>query len=134
MLLRSSSRSTGLLALEALLMFGCGVAAIFIRFGGQRGEAVLLHQGWAKVVLMTLVVETAFYLFDLYDLDRVKRKAVLVLGVLQALGLASMILSLIFYCESRLIIGRGTALISLCLMLAVMLCWIRGTNIDLGNR
>jgi sugar transferase (PEP-CTERM system associated) len=123
MLLRGSSRTPGLLVLEALLMCACGVTAIYIRFGGQRGEAVLLRQGWAKVLLMATVVEAAFYVCDLYDLDRVRRKAVLVLGVLQALGMASMVLSLIFYCEPRVILGRGTLIIGLCLMLITMLAW-----------
>ncbi|HEY6329012.1 MAG TPA: hypothetical protein VI756_06725 [Blastocatellia bacterium] len=123
MLLRTSSRSPSLLTAETLLMVGCGIAAIYIRFGAQRGEIIIQHQGWAKVLLVAFVVEATFYLFDLYDLDRVRRRAVLVLGVLQALGMASMALSLIFYCEPRLMIGRGVLLISLCLMFVVMVSW-----------
>jgi len=123
MLLRSSSRSPSLLTVESVLMMACGVAAILIRFGAHRGESIIQWQGWAKVLLVTVVVEAMFYFFDLYDLDRVRRKTVLVLGVLQALGMASMALSLIFYCEPRLMVGRGVLLISLCLMLFVMVSW-----------
>lgn len=104
----------------------CGVAAIFIRFNEYRGEAfqVLMDErGWLKTLLLMLVVQGAFYLFDLYDLGMIRKRVVLYVRICQALGLAAFALAALFYALPEVMLGRGVLLISLLLMLSVMTCW-----------
>ena len=81
------------------------------------------RQGWIKVLLVTFIVETGFYLFDLYDPDRIRGRSVLVLGILQAVGTAAMGLAVIFYSAPQMMLGRGTLVVSLFLILLVMVYW-----------
>ncbi|MGH9762263.1 MAG: TIGR03013 family XrtA/PEP-CTERM system glycosyltransferase, partial [Blastocatellia bacterium] len=118
-----SPRSLWLVAADAALLCACCVAAIYIRFGGQGREVMLQRLGWLKVLLVTLVVQTAFYLVDLYDADRTRRRAVLVLGILQGTGIASMGLAVIFYSAPGMMLGRGALLLSVLLILVVMVHW-----------
>jgi len=108
-------------ALDTLIVCACCVLAIYIRFGAEAGD--VLRRGWIKVLLVTLIVQTAFYLFDLYDADRMRGRAVIVLGILQGTGTAAMGLAVIFYSAPQMMLGRGTLLLTLALTLLVMVYW-----------
>ena len=110
-------------ALDTTLMCASCVAAIYIRFGTQGSEVLVLRRGWIKVLLVTAIVQGAFYLFDLYDHDRIRGRAVLVLGIFQATGTASMGLAIIFYSAPQMMLGRGALLVSILLILVVMIYW-----------
>jgi sugar transferase (PEP-CTERM system associated) len=101
----------------------CGIAAVHIRFG-QEADLVLLAQGgWSKILILMLVVQGTFYLFDLYDFREILKRNVLYVRTLQAIGLAAMILAAIFYVFPQMLLGRGVFAISLILMLSAMICW-----------
>jgi len=104
-------------------MNACCVSAIFIRLGGHGSEVLFAGRGWIKVLLVTATVQTAFYVFDLYDPDRMRTRAVIVLGILQAMGTASMALAIVFYSAAQMMLGRGVLLISLLLTMLVMVYW-----------
>ena len=123
MILRSSPWSLWRVALDAALMNACCVSAIFIRLGGHGSEVLFAGRGWIKVLLVTATVQTAFYVFDLYDPDRMRTRAVIVLGILQAMGTASMALAIVFYSAPQMMLGRGVLLISLLLTMLVMVYW-----------
>jgi len=84
---------------------------------------LLARRGWIKVLLVTAIVQSAFYLFDLYDHDRMRGRAVLVLGIFQATGTASMGLAVVFYSAPDMMLGRGALLVSMLLILLVMVYW-----------
>jgi len=104
-------------------MIACCVSAIFIRLGTDASEVLFAGHGWIKILLVTATVQTGFYVFDLYDSDRMRRRAVIILGILQAMGTASMALAIVFYSAPQMMLGRGVLLISLLLMLVVMVYW-----------
>jgi sugar transferase (PEP-CTERM system associated) len=112
-----------LLVFEFLLISLCFVAALYIRFGADAAKAVEGTNAWLKVLLSIVVVQSSFYLFDLYDYRRIRERAILYLGILQAFGLACIVLSIIFYAAPQLMLGRGVFLLSLALMLITMTCW-----------
>ena len=57
---------TGLLAAAAL-------CATYIRLGSDTSEALFNHRGLMKLAMLTIVIQLAFYLFDLYDLPATRR-------------------------------------------------------------
>ncbi len=121
---RHQLRTYLLLAAEACLLFGGMVGAALIRFGwdGAPWELITRH-GYYKAALVTLFCVVAFYLYDLYDFVVMNDRRELVLRLVQALGLAWVALSIVFYLVPSLMIGRGVSLIALPLALALMVGW-----------
>jgi sugar transferase (PEP-CTERM system associated) len=123
-----------LLFAEAMLLFGGMVIAVYLRFGPADAEdALIFRNGFYKVGLATVFCLAAFYLFDLYDFVVMHDRRELVLRLFQALGLAWVVLALVFYAMPQVMIGRGVSLISLPLALTLMVCWRLGIHWVLGH-
>jgi sugar transferase (PEP-CTERM system associated) len=112
-----------LLFFESLLTGLCAIAAIYLRFGSE-GDVILFDQGgWAKILLMMVVVHGSLYLFDLYDLRMIRQRLMLFIRILQAIGLAAIALAVIFYFLPQMLLGRGAFALSLIMMVTSMACW-----------
>lgn len=123
MILKNRSRKLCLLIFEGGLIYFCGVAATYFRFGADAPEVFMTQRGWLKILLLTVIGQGAFYLFDLYDFRMIRQHITLYTRIFQALGLEAITLALIFYMLPQVTIGRGVFLVSLVLMLTVMVSW-----------
>jgi sugar transferase (PEP-CTERM system associated) len=131
----SSTRSRAIIILlfESLLTCLCGATAIWLRFGAESAAMLRGVSIWLKVGLLMLVVQGAFYIFDLYDFRRIRQSAALYMRIFQAVGLAAIALAVIFYALPQMMLGRGVFLVSLLLMLTLMSCWRVFVNWLLGH-
>ena len=121
---RTRLRTLLLITAEAVLIFGCVVAATEIRLGPDDAYAKLFQSyGIYKAALAAAFCLGAFYLYDLYDFVVMHDRSELVLRLIQALGLAWVALALVFYFAPQAMLGRGVSLISLPLALAFMVAW-----------
>ncbi len=120
---RNRSRALCILLFESLLTYLCGLGAIYIRFASEARDALVGERGWLKVILLMVIVQGSFYVFDLYDFRLIRRRITLYIRIFQAIGLASIALAVVFYCVPQVMLGRGVFLVSLLLMLTVMACW-----------
>src|SRR5262249_5787105 len=91
------TRAMSLLIVEGALIYLCGVAAIWIRYRDEAANAMIARQGGLKLLAAMVVVQTAFYLFDLYDFKMIEQRSALTLRIVQSLGLSAVALALIFY-------------------------------------
>lgn len=107
---------TGLLAAAAL-------CATYIRLGSETPEALLNHRGWMKLAMLTIVIQLAFYLFDLYDLPATRRYKRVIINMLIALSVATVLLSILFYIVPALQLGRGVFLVDIMIVLGVIPAW-----------
>jgi sugar transferase (PEP-CTERM system associated) len=123
MISRNRSRLLCLLLFEGGLTCLCGVAALFLRFQGDALDILVNQQGWVKIILAMAVVQGAFYLFDLYDFHMIRRRTMLYIRILEALGFAAIVLAVIFYTLPEMMLGRGVFILSLSLMLAITTFW-----------
>ena len=57
---------------ETFLLFAVGVVAAYIRFTGEAAHEIVNNGGWIKLLLASVVIQVAFYLFDLYDLPAMR--------------------------------------------------------------
>lgn len=112
-----------LMLFEGALIYGCGLIAIWLRFGAEASEVLTQRLGFLKLLVAMAVAQGAFYLFDLYDFGMIRRLSVLAIRLCQALGLAAMLLALLFYLLPHLMLGRGVFLTQLALMLTIMAGW-----------
>jgi sugar transferase (PEP-CTERM system associated) len=131
---RLNARTVLLLLVEAMLLFGGMVVAVYMRLGAVDAEATLIERhGFYKAGLVTVFCLASFYLFDLYDFVVIHDRRELVLRLLQALGLAWVALALTFYALPQAMIGRGVSLISLPLALGMMVGWRLAIHWLLGH-
>lgn len=112
-----------LMLFEGALIYGCGLVAILLRFGAEANEVLTQRMGLLKLLVAMAVAQGAFYLFDLYDFSMIRRLSVLAIRLCQALGLAALLLALLFYLLPSLLLGRGVFLTQLALMLTIMAGW-----------
>src|SRR5262245_48798244 len=133
MMSKTLTRPLALLIFEGALVYSCGVAAIYIRFGLEASEVLVAQRGWQKTLLVTALVLASFYLFDLYDFRMIRRRAVLLLRLLQALGIGGIALALIFYAWPQMMLGRGVILLGMSLTLTLMTGWRYLTRWLLGH-
>src|SRR5262244_1879191 len=123
MMSKNLTRPLTLLIFEGTLVFFCGVMAIYIRFGSEASEILGAQRGWQKTLLATALILASFYLFDLYDFRLIRRRAVLLLRLAQALGIGGIALALIFYVWPQMMLGRGVILLGMSLTLTLMTGW-----------
>lgn len=120
-------RVVSLLCLDGALAMLCGVIALQVRFGPETALVLNEQHGWWRLLLLAVVMAVSFYLLDLYHLSaepfRHAHPFSVVRPVGQALGLASLLLALIFYFAPQMRLGRGVFLLSLVLMVVVVSGW-----------
>jgi sugar transferase (PEP-CTERM system associated) len=113
-----------LIIAEAALVYCALICAVYIRFGVTDGAFELLEKhGFLKAAIATFFCLTAFYLFDLYDFLVMHDRRELVLRLIQALGLAWIVLAFSFYAFPALKLGRGVSLFALPIALTLMVGW-----------
>ena len=113
-----------LILAEAALVYGAMICAVYLRFGIADATIELLEKnGYLKAALAAFVCLAAFYLFDLYDFLVMHDRRELVLRLIQALGLAWIVLAFSFYTFPGLMLGRGVSLIALPIALTLMVGW-----------
>ena len=108
---------------ETVILMLAALAATYVRFGSESSAAVLQHRGWLKLMMLTAVIQLAFYLFDLYDLPATRRYRRVIINLLIALGVATVLLSILFYLVPALQLGRGVFLVDVTLILALIPAW-----------
>jgi sugar transferase (PEP-CTERM system associated) len=112
-----------LVIVETALLFAAALTATRIRFGSESSDVLFNQHGWMKVVMLTVVIQLAFYLFDLYDLPATRRYRRVIINLVIALSVATVLLSILFYVVPALQLGRGVFLVDVTLILAVIPAW-----------
>jgi len=118
-----SARRLTLLGCEAALILGAVAVAAWIRLGDDARDVMLAEGGLLKALLITASCQFCFYYADLYDLRVVADRRELFVRTLRALGVASLILALLYYWFPALILGRGVFLIAAILVVALSVGW-----------
>ena len=117
-------RTLWLLFADAAIIYGGIVLALYLRLGQDGVEYELNERnGWSKIILATLVCLLVLYFYDLYDFTVTSNRRELMLGLVQALGIAWAFLAFLFYFIPPLFIGRGVSVIAVPVVLILLLTW-----------
>ncbi|HVG18581.1 MAG TPA: TIGR03013 family XrtA/PEP-CTERM system glycosyltransferase [Blastocatellia bacterium] len=100
-----------------------GFAAAYARMGGDTSHELFSRRGWTKLLLVTFIVQLAFYLFDLYDLHATRSYRRVLTNLAVALGAATVMLSILFYALPVLELGRGVFLVEMAFVAAIIPAW-----------
>lgn len=112
-----------LIVTENMLIFMGIWAAIAIHVGSVRISLLSYPGLFGKATLITVVSQACLYYADIYDLRSASSRAEVLLRVLQALGVASIILATIFYVFPQLRLGSGIVETSLFMIVSAILVW-----------
>lgn len=106
---------------EGVFIYVSVLIASFIMLGRE----LFLIDTWLliKVFSITAVCEMCLYYNDLYDLKIIDSFNELTIRLIQALGFAAIILAIVYMIFPALIIGTGTFIISICLVVLLIVCW-----------
>ncbi|MBI3652803.1 MAG: TIGR03013 family PEP-CTERM/XrtA system glycosyltransferase [Acidobacteria bacterium] len=108
---------------ENLLLFLIGMLAGPLRYSGYTVAESLQAGGWMRLALMVVAIQLAFYLFDLYDLPATRRYRRVFGNIIKALGVSTLLLSILFYAVPKLAIDRSIFLIAMAIDFLAIAGW-----------
>src|ERR1043165_4104555 len=112
-----------LVIVESSLLWLCGFCALYVRAAGDMAYELCERLGWLKLIVVTLVIQLAFYLFDLYDLPATRSYRRVVKNIAVALGVASVLLTILFYVAPPLSLGRRIFMVMIAFVSGVIPGW-----------
>jgi sugar transferase (PEP-CTERM system associated) len=107
---------------EGALIYAAVLMAAFLRAGSIHAS-FLSGEVLGKALLIMVVCQACLYYNELYDLRVTDTYLELGLRLVKAMGIASIILAVIYYCIPALLIGRGIFLISLAFLAVLVVSW-----------
>jgi sugar transferase (PEP-CTERM system associated) len=108
---------------NCVLVVSAVLLAVALRFGGL---AYLMENLWgflAKALVLLGVFQVSLHYADFYDHKVAESPWQLVQGLLRALGLSCLLLSLMYYMLPQLMVGRGVVFIALSLTMFFVFAW-----------
>ncbi|MCY7348744.1 MAG: TIGR03013 family PEP-CTERM/XrtA system glycosyltransferase [Pyrinomonadaceae bacterium] len=121
---RFTARTVWLIIADAAIIYGGIILALYVRLGFEGSEYQLNgRNGWVKITLATSICLLILYFYDLYDFTVMGNRRELMLRLVQALGIAWVLLALLFYLVPPLLIGRGVSVFSVLIVLVSLLTW-----------
>jgi sugar transferase (PEP-CTERM system associated) len=111
-----------LIGSEGLLIILGLAFATALRFRGAHWEYAGGHT-IGRFLVVVLMCEFALYYNDLYDIEVMKSRASLLIGLLQALGIASIGLAFIYYLAPGVSLGRGIAALAVPAIMTLICAW-----------
>ena len=117
-----STRRLALVAVEHALVVVAVIAAAVIRLGFPETFDTYTH--WvSRAVVVAVVLQLCLHYGDLYDMRRLSDHRDLLIGLLRALGAASVILAIVYYLLPELMVGRGVFALATVLIIALVVGW-----------
>ena len=121
---RVTMRTATLAVIEHLLIVLAVIVAAGLRFEVSVVDAMQLGVGlfW-RASIIAAVLQIALHYCDLYDLRTLTDRRGLVVGLIQALGGASLVMAVLYYWIPDLVIGRGVFVIASILIVGLVAGW-----------
>ena len=107
---------------EGALIYAAVLIAAFLRLDSTH-VSFLSGAVLGKALLITLVCQASLYYNELYDLKVTDTYLELGLRLTKAIGIASVVLALIYYCIPSLLMGRGIFFITLAFLILLIVSW-----------
>ena len=112
-----SPRKTVFIIGEGILIFLAVSLASFFILGRETGVVSMLRIIWPKVLLISLITQLSLYFNDLYEFKISDSPIDLASRLIQAIGITSIALAIIYLVWPNMIIGRWIFFASLIFLL-----------------
>ncbi|NVM21505.1 MAG: TIGR03013 family PEP-CTERM/XrtA system glycosyltransferase [Desulfobacterales bacterium] len=107
---------------EGALIYAAVIMAAYIRFGSTHAS-FLSGEVLGRALLVMVVCQACLYCNELYNLKVTDTYLELGLRLTKAMGVASILLALIYYCIPSLLMGHGIFFISLAFLILLVFSW-----------
>jgi FlaA1/EpsC-like NDP-sugar epimerase len=108
---------------DGLLILAGVLAGSYLRFWSLNLSDFNADYLNLKIIFVVLVVQLAFYYFDLYEFRYFRERKRMLIILLESLGASSIVLAVLYYLVPFLVIGRGVFAISIIFVLCFALTW-----------
>jgi FlaA1/EpsC-like NDP-sugar epimerase len=108
---------------DGLLILTGVLAGLSLRFWNLTWSNLDVQYLTLKITFFVLVVQLAFYYFDLYEFRCFREKKRMAVLLLESLGASSIVLAVLYYLIPHFVIGRGVFAVSICFILCVAFVW-----------
>lgn len=109
---------------DALLAIAALISAALLRFGSvDLPEEGLADQGLKVCAIFVVVVLFSSYLMEVYSYAWISRKREILVTCLQAGGAAFFLLSVVYYLDPSVMLGRGMLFLALALFVLYQFLW-----------
>jgi sugar transferase (PEP-CTERM system associated) len=129
-------RKLGAVFLETLLLMCCVLAAYGVRMQelpiGR--SAIEQYQILPKAILIALVFQLSLHLNDIYNFHYTQALKEYIIRLAQALFMATLVLSVIFFVNPVLVVGRGIFILSLIFSAIFLIIWRTLLRMYFGKR
>lgn len=100
-----------------------GLLATYVRVINGTSYELFERRGGLKLLMVTFVIQLAFYLFDLYDLRATRSYRRVVTNLAIALCASTVLLSILFYAMPTMQLGRGIFLVEMSFIAVLIPGW-----------
>jgi len=107
---------------EGALIYAAVLMAAFLRLDSAHAS-FLSGEVLAKALLIMVVCQACLYYNELYDLKVTDTPLELGFRLTKAMGIASILLALVYYCIPSFLMGRGIFFISLVFLILLVVSW-----------
>jgi sugar transferase (PEP-CTERM system associated) len=108
---------------EGVLIFVAVAMASFFLLGPDTDLVSMVARIWPKVFLVSVITQLSLYFNDLYESKTNDSAIDLASRLIQSIGIASIILAIIYFLRPEMIIGRWIFFASLILLLLFLVSW-----------
>lgn len=127
---------------EAGIILSVVLLSLYLQFSDHYESILFRQRGLLKTVFTTVICQFVFYLFDLYNVTSPRSKRELLTDLFRAVGMASLLLGVIFFLRPTLLLGyleeiegvgvvrygNGVPIIAMILALSLMIVWRLGIH------
>jgi len=107
---------------EGALIYAAVLMAAFLRLGSDY-FFFISGEVFGKALIILVVCQASLYYNELYDLRVTDTYLELGLRLTKAMGIASIVLAIMYYCIPSFLVGRGIFLISLMFLTLLVVSW-----------
>ena len=131
-------RTFTLVAVESGIVVSAVLLSLYLRFASQYHSVLFEQRGIYKIAFTAFICQSVFYLFDLYDISAARPRRELLANIIQAVGVACLIMGLVALLRPTLLLGylqqaegseggvryaNGVPTMAMVIALALMICW-----------
>ncbi|MFZ7111308.1 MAG: TIGR03013 family XrtA/PEP-CTERM system glycosyltransferase [Desulfatiglandales bacterium] len=108
---------------EGLLIYAAVSLAAYFFMGGAVTFSGLLGAFWMKILLVSMITQMSLYFNDLYEIKHTGNMVDLATRLIQSVGIASIVLAVVYFLWPEAIIGRWIFFLSIVFLLLFLVSW-----------
>jgi sugar transferase (PEP-CTERM system associated) len=108
---------------EAILIFCAAAFSAYLLIDEETGLLFMLEDNWWKILIVTVVTQISLYFNDLYEIRIGGNTIDLATRLIQAIGITSIVLAIIYFLWPEAMIGKWIFFLSVIFLILFFVSW-----------